>query len=234
MLPLKDVNPTQSRPVVTIGLILANVIVFIYQIFLSRESEQTFVMQLGLIPYELTKGVDIPPYSPLPVYLNLFTSQFLHGGFWHIGGNMLYLWIFGNNVEDYLGKIRFILFYLGCGVVAGLTQTMLSPNSEIPMVGASGAISGILGSYLVLFPRSRVLTLVFLFYFIRLIELPAVILLGFWFIIQIFSGAGSLAVRDSGGVAWFAHIGGFIIGWILTRFYFKYLPPYGFRRDFFD
>jgi membrane associated rhomboid family serine protease len=218
MFPLKDDLPTRSTPVVMVGLIVANVLVFLYQAFLSSGSPseaaaaQEFVREFGLLPCRLTGACPLAGDLPSPVF-TIFSSMFLHGGFFHIAGNMLYLWIFGNNVEDALGHLRFLLFYLASGVAAAATQTLVAPDSEVPMIGASGAISGVLGAYLILFPRANVLTLVILGFFWRIVRIPAVIVLGFWMVVQILNGLGSLDAR--GGVAWFAHIGGFSAGMIL-------------------
>jgi len=173
-----------------------------------------FQAQFALIPGELLTGQDLPPTIPIPVWLTLLTSMFLHGGILHVLGNMLYLWIFGDNVEDAMGPARFLLFYVSCGVVAALAQMAIDPSSSVPMVGASGAIAGVLGAYLMLYPRARVVTLVPLFFFLRLIAVPAVLLLGFWFLWQIIAGVG--AIGSSGGVAFFAHIGGFLAGLLLV------------------
>lgn len=208
MIPLKDENPTYIFPLVTIGIILLNCIFFLYQLSWGRG----LVLRLGAIPYEITHGVDLPPSSPIPVRLTPFTSMFMHGGLLHIGGNMLYLWIFGDNVEEEIGHLRFLLFYFGCGLAAEGLQILTDPGSEIPMIGASGAIAGVLGGYLVRFPRARVLTLVIFGYFIRLMKVPAFLLLGLWFFIQLLNGIPGLGGRFGGGVAWFAHIGGFMAG----------------------
>ena len=173
-----------------------------------------FQTQYSLIPAELLSGRDLPPSIPIFLWLTVLTSMFLHGGILHLLGNMLYLWIFGDNVEDAMGSVRFLAFYLLCGIVAALAQIAIGPGSSIPMVGASGAIAGILAAYLMLFPKSRVLTLVPLFFFLRLVAVPAVFLLGFWFLWQVIAGVGSFG--SSGGVAFFAHIGGFIAGLFLV------------------
>ena len=179
---------------------------------LSREDY--FIIQYGLIPAEFLSGTDLPPTIPFPIWITLFTSMFLHGGLLHVLGNMLYLWIFGDNVEDAMGHTRFLIFYLACGVAAAFTQMAVAPHSAVPQIGASGAIAGVLAAYFMLFPYARVLTLIPIFFFIRLIAIPAVFFLGFWFIFQVISGAGALG--SEGGVAWFAHIGGFIAGGILV------------------
>jgi len=176
--------------------------------------DEWFQTQYALIPAELLNGRDLPPTIPIPLWLTLLTSMFLHGGIMHLLGNMLYLWIFGDNVEDAMGSIRFLGFYLLCGIAATFAQIAIGASSSIPMIGASGAIAGVLAAYFMLYPRSRVLTLIPLFFFMRLVALPAVFLLGFWFVLQVISGVNSFA--NSGGVAFFAHIGGFIAGLFLV------------------
>jgi len=205
MLPIGDVNPRKRFPVITAFLILLNVAVFIYELTLSEEALNAFFYAVGVVPYELTRRAGGAPYS------TLFTSMFLHGGFMHLFSNMLYLWIFGDNVEDRLGRLFFLIVYLMAGVAASLAQVYMDPASTLPMVGASGAIAGVLGTYIVLFPHARVRTLLILF-FIRYVELPAWIVLGFWFILQLFDGVASIGSMAQGGVAYFAHIGGFVIG----------------------
>jgi len=174
-----------------------------------------FVIQYGLISAEFLSGKDLPPYvDPLPIWVTLVTAMFLHGGWLHLLGNMLYLWIFGDNVEAAMGRVRFVLFYLLCGVGAAFLQMAVMPRSTVPMIGASGAIAGVLGAYLVLFPWARVLTLVPLFFFLQLVEVPALVYLGAWFALQLFSGMVDLGGVQ--GVAWFAHIGGFLTGAVLV------------------
>ncbi len=214
LLPLKDDNPTSSFPFVTIGLILANGLVFYHQITLDFAESQRFISQWGAIPYQITNGEVLHDAPLIPLPLTLFSSMFLHGGFLHLFGNMLYLWIFGNNVEDTLGHFRFFLFYLVCGLFAAAVQVFSDPNATVPMIGASGAIAGILGAYLILFPGARILTLFFIIIFVKLIRIPAIIILGFWFLIQLL-GAGTAATN----VAFFAHIGGFISGLILVKLF---------------
>lgn len=225
--PLKDLNPTQRFPFVTVGLIAANVIVFVYELILGRNIN-AFIAAYGMTPYEITQAADLAgdvvglpivhvPGPPL-VQLTVITSMFIHGGFLHVLGNMLYLWIFGNNVEDLLGPFKFIVFYLLCGIAAAGAHILINPSSVVPTVGASGAVSGVLGAYLIVHPRARVLTLVFLGIFIRVMLVPAGLLLVFWFVLQVFSGFGSLgAGARGGGVAWFAHIGGFVAGIALVK-----------------
>jgi membrane associated rhomboid family serine protease len=179
---------------------------------------QLFVYQYGAIPAVLFGSESLPPEAAvLPASLTLLTSMFLHGGFMHLIGNMLYLWIFGNNIEDAMGHARFILFYIVCGIAAALTHAWMDPGSAIPMIGASGAISGVLGAYLLLYPRAHVLVLIPLGFFTRMMYIPAGFVLGFWFLLQLLNSG--LAAGGGGGVAWFAHIGGFIAGMILIGFF---------------
>jgi membrane associated rhomboid family serine protease len=223
--PLKDINPTERFPIVTIGLIVVNAVVFLYEISLGAHF-QAFITAWGTIPYEITHGVDLigqDPNAPIvhtetPVshYVTLLSSTFIHAGFFHLFGNMLYLWIFGNNIEDLLGPVKFLIFYLLCGFAASFAHIAIQPDSTIPTVGASGAVSGVLGAYLITYPRARVLTLVFIVIFVRLILVPAGVLLAFWFIINAVSGFASLGLRG-GGVAWFAHVGGFVAGIVLLK-----------------
>ncbi|MGH7361952.1 MAG: rhomboid family intramembrane serine protease [Candidatus Methylomirabilales bacterium] len=216
MIPLRDNIPARHFPAVTIGLIAANVAVFLYQYLLIPESAQRMIFLYGLIPRELTSGVPLVPH-PFPVEVTLFTSMFVHGGLFHVAGNMLYLWIFGNNVEDAMGHARFVLFYVLSGLAAAFSQVAAGPNSAIPMVGASGAVSGVLGAYLLLYPHARVLTLITLGWFWRLVEIPALIVLGFWIVVQVANGLLTFNFQG-GGVAWFAHIGGFAAGMVLLPF----------------
>jgi membrane associated rhomboid family serine protease len=217
VIPLKDNVPTLRRPVVTIALIAINVAVYLYQAALGSDITQ-FIVKYGAIPYRITHISEFGAGQAVPIGLTLFTSMFLHGGWFHLGFNMLYLWVFGNNIEDKLGPVRFIVFYLLAGVIAVLTFVVTDPNAEIPLVGASGAVAGILGAYMIAFPRARVLTLIWVLFFVRLIWLPAVFFLGFWFVLQIFSGLPVLAGAGASEVAYFAHIGGFIFGLIYCRF----------------
>jgi membrane associated rhomboid family serine protease len=224
MLPLKDDVPSQSFPLITVLLIAANVAAFLYQASLEAGTGGTgraataFVMEFGAVPCRLT-GRCLADDSAAPI-VTVFTSMFLHGGLFHIAGNMLYLWIFGDNVEDTLGHLRFLALYFLSGVGAAGAQTLMSPASHVPMIGASGAISGVLGAYLFLFPHASVLTLITFGFFIRFVQVPAVIVLGFWIVVQVLSGllsygAAAKGAADGGGVAWFAHIGGFVAGLML-------------------
>lgn len=221
-LPLKDINPTRRRPIATYFLIAANVAVFIYQLSLGARLDAMFVASYGATPYEITHltdlvgqvtaGSQIVHYpGPHPIFLTLFTSMFLHGGFAHIAGNMLFLWIFGNNVESILGSFRYIVFYLLSGLAAHALHIASNPSSTIPTIGASGAISGILGAYLIAFPRARILTLVFLGFFIRMAVVPAFVIIIYWFVVQFVLALLSLG-GEGGGVAWFVHVGGFLAG----------------------
>jgi membrane associated rhomboid family serine protease len=222
MIPIRDDNPTTITPVVTVGVIAVNVVAFIYQLSLGPYGD-TFVGVFGAVPSALFGGGS---GSPVPATLTLLTSMFLHGGIMHIGGNMLYLWIFGNNIEDVMGHGRFIVFYLLCGVAAAYAHAITAPDSLVPMIGASGAISGVLGAYLLLFPHARVLTLIPFGIFTRMDYIPAAWVLGFWIVLQFFNGTLSLG-QDGGGVAWFAHVGGFLVGMALIHLFVRRRP----RRD---
>ena len=216
MIPLRDANPTRRTPIVTLTLIAACFVAFAYELGILASSGETgldrFFGQYGLVPAVLTSSLATGAWLSAPV-VAIFSSLFLHGGWLHLLGNMLYLWIFGNNIEDRLGRPFFLAFYLLGGVVAGLTQVAIAPDSTVPLIGASGAIAATLGAYLVLYPRARILSLVFLGFFYQLIEVPAILVLGFWFVLQLIDGVASLgATNAQGGVAFFAHIGGFVAG----------------------
>jgi len=216
VIPLRDRNPTRRTPVITIGLIAACFVAFAVELSVTAtggdRALEAFFEQWGAVPADITRALETGDYFG-PAILGMFTSMFLHGGWLHILGNMLYLWIFGNNVEDRMGRIPFLLFYLVGGITAALTQVVISPHSEVPLVGASGAIAAALGAYIVLFPGARILSLVFLGFFYQLLEVPALVILGFWFVLQLISGAAALgATTATGGVAFFAHIGGFVLG----------------------
>jgi membrane associated rhomboid family serine protease len=246
VIPFRDENPTRTFPLVVVAVIAANVVVFLYQSSLPELQEVIFTSRYGAIPAVLL-GQATPTDSlrvmlsqaapasvvaaylrqhhisvvPLqPIWLSIFTSMFLHGGWLHLGGNMLYLWIFGNNVEDILGHIRFLVFYLICGAIAAALQVFFSLGSIVPMIGASGAIAGVLGAYYLKFPRARVQTLVFLFFFVTVIWLPAGLLLLIWFLGQLLNSLQSVGpAAGRGGVAFFAHIGGFAAGYLLIRMF---------------
>lgn len=209
MLPLRDINPTEKRPIVTISIIIACTIVFLNEISLPPESLKNLFYTYGFVPSRFFSA----EASLVDKLVMVFASMFLHGGFLHIAGNMLYLWIFGNNVEDRLGHIPFLFFYLLSGFAGALFQGIFNATSTTPMIGASGAIAGVLGAYLVLFPNARILTMV-IFYFITFTELPAFLVISVWFVIQFFNSLGSLAGINT-GVAYLAHVGGFLAGIIL-------------------
>src|SRR5262245_10312297 len=200
MFPVSDVIPSRTVPYVTIGIIALNALAFVFQLTLSDRQLQVFVDTYGVVPAFFS-------------WPSVLTSMFLHGGWLHILGNMLYLWIFGDNVEDYLGHVRYLLFYLGCGATAAIAQVAVNPNSLVPMIGASGAIAGVMGAYFVFYPRSRVLTAIFILFFLDLVEIPAIFFLGIWFLMQLFSGVGSIGAHAAhGGVAFWAHVAGFAAG----------------------
>jgi membrane associated rhomboid family serine protease len=209
VIPLRDHNPSRTVPFVTYGLIALNALVFFYQASLGAGGE-TFIKQYGLVPYYLTQDI----YRDS--YVTLFTSMFLHGGFLHIAFNMWSLHIFGDNVEDALGHVRYLVFYLLTGLCAAGAQILVDPASTVPMVGASGAISGVLGAYLRLYPRARIVTLIPVFVLLLMRELPAVLFIVIWFLLQLFGGIGSLGITGGGGIAFFAHIGGFLGGLALV------------------
>jgi len=214
MIPIGDVNPRRHFPIVTVSIIALNVLVFLYQLLLPEAALDQFILRAGIVPHDLTSDLGMATVG------SLFTSMFLHGGWMHIIGNMLYLWIFGDNVEDYWGPLGYLLFYLIAGVSASLAQVAINPASTVPTIGASGAIAGVLGAYAVLFPKARVRTLVIFIGIIRFVQMSALVVLGSWFVLQLFSGLAAISSTASGGVAWFAHIGGFLIG-IMVAVLFK-------------
>jgi membrane associated rhomboid family serine protease len=221
--PLYDENPTRITPYITYGLIGMNVLVFFHEVSLSNAQIEQFFQLYAVIPRELTNNFAAE-------WTTLFTSQFLHGGWWHLISNMLYLWIFGNNIEDRLGHFKYLIFYLSCGALAALCQWVIGINSGIPSLGASGAIAGILGAYIIRFPDTRVLSLIFLGFFFTTVRIPAVVVIGLFFVQNVISGLANLQAAanmsvETGGVAYWAHIGGFVFGVILG-------PLLGlFRRD---
>jgi len=218
MLPLRDEYKSQTTPIVTYSLIAVNVLVYLWQMTVPT----TVAFRQALFPFEYFNGITTADI------LHIFTSMFMHGGLAHIGGNMLYLWIFGDNVEESMGHAKFLFFYLLGGVIASAVHVISDPSSTIPTVGASGAIAAVLGAYLVLYPRSRVLTLIWIGFFIRMTYIPAMIVLGLWFILQLFQGLITLGATGMGGVAFWAHIGGFVAGLVLVRVFRN--PPR--PRDF--
>lgn len=206
MFPLRDTQPSYSSPIVTILLIVVNVLVFLFEASLDPYSLNHFIAVYGMIPARFETE-------------DLLTSMFLHGGWMHLLGNMWFLWIFGDNIEDAMGHFKYLVFYLACGVAAGLVHLFFNLDSRVPTVGASGAIAGVMGAYLVKFPHSRIHTLAFIFLFVTTFDVPAVLMLAYWFLIQVFSGIGSIGYShlSQGGVAWFAHVGGFVAGMVLVN-----------------
>ncbi|MBD3335686.1 MAG: rhomboid family intramembrane serine protease [Candidatus Eisenbacteria bacterium] len=211
MIPLRDNVPSRGRPVTGLVIIAVTAIVFLYEQSLSQSSLIEFFRTYGLVPARFT-GADALGVPPGPRLLGLASAMFLHAGWLHFLGNMWFLWIFGDNVEDHLGHRRFLVFYLLSGVAAGLAQVLANPSSQLPMVGASGAVAGVMGAYFILYPRARILTLLPIIFFLTLVEVPAIFFLGIWFVIQFFSGAMTSMARVEGGVAFWAHAGGFVAG----------------------
>ena len=230
MIPLRDINPTNRFAIVTFILIVLNILVFLFELSLGTNGDRLFA-GYALVPRRLFYHGAASAGS-IPVAVTIFTSMFLHGGFLHIAGNMLYLWIFGNNVEDSMGRIRFIVFYLLCGLCAAYAHAFMNKDSLTPMIGASGAISGVLGAYLLLFPKARVVTLVMFGFYIRTVPMPAMVVLGFWFVLQFLSAL--LSDSTGGGIAWYAHISGFIAGMILIGPFKRKEVPLGGGRSFRD
>ncbi|MGB9456695.1 MAG: rhomboid family intramembrane serine protease [Bryobacteraceae bacterium] len=220
MFPLRDTQPSYSKPVVTVMLIVVNILIFLFEFSLDPYSRNALIATYGLVPDHFA-------------VTNIFTSMFLHGGWLHVLGNMWFLWIFGDNVEDILGHGKFLLFYLLCGVAAALAQVLASPFSRVPMIGASGAIAGVMGAYMVKFPRARILTFVILIIFFFTFEVPAWVMLIYWFVLQLFGGFDSIAASQysqGGGTAFLAHVGGFLTGMVLI-FLLGTRRPYYRRRD---
>jgi len=216
MIPLRDSQPSYSPPVMTVTIIAANVLIFLFEFSLDPFSLNHLIYVYGVIPDRFQ-------------FSDLITSMFLHGGWMHLIGNMWFLWIYGDNVEDILGRWKFLLFYLLCGIAAGLTHVLTNPLSRVPTIGASGAVAGVMGAYLLKFPHSRILTLVPIFVFFTTVEVPAAFILVYWMVIQLFSGVGSIGYShlQEGGVAWFAHVGGFLTGMVLVNLF---RPRPRFRR----
>ena len=231
MFPYKDENPTEKPAVITVAIILANVLAFILVQGAGADTPLArSVCNYGLIPGEILQsvrpgtGIELAPgmvcvVDAVPKYWTVLTSMFMHGGWFHLIGNMLFLWVFGNNIEDAMGHVKFLIFYLLCGIAAAATQTLVSSHSVVPMVGASGAISGVLGAYILLYPRVPVHTLIVLPIYITTVRLPAYVMLGYWAVLQILSGLAGLRDMDKGGVAFFAHVGGFVTGLVLVRLF---------------
>ena len=214
MIPLKDKNPSYSVPIVNYILIAANAVVFFYELSLGPQLDK-FYINYGLVPSRYFEMV-AQHTDPITRYLPFFTSMFIHGGWLHIIGNMWFLFIFGDNVEDRLGHRRYFFFYMLSGLAAAALQVSLSSGSSIPTIGASGAISGVLGAYLVLFPRAKIVTLIPIFFIFDIIDISAILFIGFWFLMQFFSGIRSAGLDTSGGIAWWAHVGGFLAGILMV------------------
>lgn len=220
MIPIRDRNPSGTFPIVTVSIIFINVVVFLIQLSAGPRLD-AILFQFGIVPIKVVYSADIPASTFVNTYFPFLSYMFLHGGFVHLIGNMWYLWIFGDNIEDTLGRFKFILFYLLCGIGSAMVHIYFNSQSGIPCVGASGAIAGVLGAYMVTFPRARVLVVIPLFIIWEIMELPAIFVLGFWFLIQFFSGAAAISKVQGGGVAWWAHIGGFVLGIILIKIFPK-------------
>ncbi len=219
MIPFRDANPSHRFPILTITIIAANVLAFFYQLSLSPPQLEAFIWHYGFVPAYFTGEIDSPHAGLLQSAL---ASMFLHGGWLHLIGNMWYLWIFGDNIEDRLGHFKFIVFYLTAGLAATAAHFLMNLSSTLPSIGASGAIAAVLGAYMVTFPHARILTLLPFFFIWQIVELPALLVLGFWFVIQFLSGLGDVTQRmvtaqEAGGVAWWAHIGGFVIGIVMIK-----------------
>jgi len=219
--PLKDENPTKTFPFMTILFIVLNCLIYLIQFSMGRYGGAVLVAKYGVIPYEITKGIDMAPKSLLGPYINLITSLFLHGSLFHLLGNMWFLWIFGNNIEDIVGHFKFVVFYILGGIAASLLQIFLTSGSTVPIIGASGAVSAVLGAYMLRFPRARVKTLLFIIIFVTLVNVPAVLFIGIWFLFQLLN---SLRMEGS-NVAWFAHIGGFLFGLFFVKVFEKKKRP---------
>ncbi len=227
MIPLRDAIRSKTFPVVNILLIVANCLAFLWQLSLGPQLRETLLLY-GIVPVRYSDPSLSAQYTTFEQILPFFSSMFLHGGFMHILGNMWFLYIFGDNIEDRLGHIRYLLFYLICGLSAGVIHLFTNWESDLPTIGASGAISGIMGAYLLLYPGAKILTLVPIFLFIQFFEIPAFVFLGYWFLIQLFSA--SLTPKNVGGIAFWAHIGGFVAGLVFIKF-FDWIPRMGFGKE---
>lgn len=226
MFPLYDTVRSRSFPIINLTLILANALAFLYELRMDPATLKDFIFTWGLIPARLLGDSS-------NTWTTIFSSMFLHGGWFHILNNMWVLFIFGDNVEAGMGKIRYLIFYLLSGVAAGLLQTYVLPSSLVPMIGASGAVAGVLGAYLILFPRSRIASLVPILFIFTIVEIPAILFLIFWFVSQLYSGWFSIQGGGESGIAWWAHIGGFLFGLIMVFLFRKRTPyPIGYRRDY--
>ncbi len=213
-IPIRDDAPTVRKPYLTVSLIVVNSLIFFYSISLGARGFQLFTVQFGYIPVEFVSGLELTPQLAASAYLTPFTSMFMHGGWLHLIGNMLFLWIYGNNIEDYFGPVKFLLFYIVSGLAAIALYTLFGPSSQVPLVGASGAIAGVMGAYIVLHPRARITVLV-IFFFIQFVVLPAKVVLGIWFVYQLLMSM--IGSATGGGIAWMAHVGGFAFGWAVLK-----------------
>jgi len=213
-IPIRDDAPTVRKPYLTVSLIVVNSLIFFYSISLGARGFQLFTIQFGYIPVEFVSGLELTPQLAASAYLTPFASMFMHGGWLHLIGNMLFLWIYGNNIEDYFGPVKFLLFYIVSGLAAIALYTLFGPSSQVPLVGASGAIAGVMGAYIVLHPRARITVLV-IFFFIQFVVLPAKVVLGIWFVYQLLMSM--IGSATGGGVAWMAHVGGFAFGWAVLK-----------------
>ena len=232
MIPLKDTIPSRTYPFVNIFIIILNILAFAYELSLGKRLDM-FILSYGVIPIKFYYLLATQPFNFLNIFFPFLSSIFLHGGWIHIIGNMLYLWIFGDNVEDRMGHLRYFAFYIICGVLAGGVHLYTNPTSGVPTIGASGAIAGVMGAYFIMFPGSRIITFVPIFFFFQIIEIPAFFFIGFWFLVQFFSGSLFLssAGQNVGGVAWWAHVGGFVCGMVLVFFFRKRKRSYKVFRD---
>jgi membrane associated rhomboid family serine protease len=219
MIPLRDTIRSRTFPIVTVAIIIANILLFFYEASLPEADLRMLAQKFGVIPVRDLPALLFHPFNPA-TYIPFITAMFLHGGWFHVIGNMLYLWVFGDNIEDIMGRMRFLLFYLLTGVVGSVAHIVANPGAAVPTIGASGAVAGILGAYFISFPRSRVLALLPLIIIFTLVEVPAVFFLVLWFGLQLLSGLASLAIQGE-TVAWWAHIGGFVSGAVLIRFFRK-------------
>ena len=224
MIPLRDINPTRRFSVITLSLVVVNIAAFFYELSLGAEGTGRFLAAFALVPRRLFSPETMAP-GLIPAAATVITSMFLHGGAVHLGGNMLYLWIFGNNIEDAMGRVRFIVFYLLCGSLASFGHAYMHSSSLTPLIGASGAVSGVLGAYVMLYPRARVVTLVLVGFYARTVEVPALLVLGLWIVLQFLNAV--LAGASAGGVAWYAHIAGFVAGGALIGLFKRADVPFG-------
>ncbi len=216
-IPIRDDAPTVRTPYVTIGIIALNCLIFLISYMQGGDAFTKIIYRFGFIPVELTHSVELTPMLSASPYLTMFTSMFMHGGWLHLIGNMLFLWIFGNNIEDYFGPIKFIFFYIASGLAAIGLFTLFGPNSQVPLVGASGAIAGLMGGYMILHPKAKI-TILIIYFFIQFVHLPAKVVVGIWFAIQLFM---SFTGNSGGGVAYLAHVGGFVFGWVVLKLIVK-------------